>query len=158
MARNSWQQLSIAFLLLHSAFCYVDFGTSTLPILFEPKYTVSVPRPHQLPDDVWMRYDDYHSHITAVAPSVKLLYNGSFSTSWSLHFHKQPTTTVVVGHQDLRRRGVFSGDPPVPTCRLCDANGNPTNSSSNGNGTDSGSPTCTVANYSVRDDLSIVEC
>lgn len=139
------QTLLLAFCIT-SALAYVDFGTITHPSLFEP--TFRVPRPHQLPDDVWMRYETFHSHLTAVAPSVRLLRNGSLSTSWSIHSQHQLLPTRTIGHYDLRKRGVFSGDPPIPTCRQCDRNGNPVDNSNSTN-SDSGSPSCSIQNYDV---------
>ena len=131
--------------LLHSASGFVDFGTITQPCNFEPTFTA--PRPHQLPNDVWMRYAPFQSHLTAIAPSVRLLGNGSFATSWSMHSHSEPTRTIE--HVGLKRRGVLAPRgilPPIPTCRQCDRNGN---SLSNGNSTDDGSPTCSVTEYDV---------
>lgn len=145
MVPSLTQWLSIA-CLLPTAFSYVDFGTITQPVAFEPTFTV--PRPHQLPDDVWMRYAPFQSHIRAVAPSVRQLGNGSFATSWSMHFHFEPTRTIA--HSGLRRRGVLAPRgvlPPIPTCRQCDLSGNPLPGS---NSTDAGSPTCTVTDYEVR--------
>ncbi|KAK5944227.1 hypothetical protein PMZ80_003508 [Knufia obscura] len=142
MVPSLTQWLSIA-CLLQTAFSYVDFGTITQPVAFEPTFTV--PRPHQLPDDVWMRYAPFQSHIRAVAPSVRQLGNGSFATSWSMHFHFEPTRTIA--HSGLRRRGVLAPRgvlPPIPTCRQCDLSGNPLPGS---NSTDAGSPTCTVTDY-----------
>jgi len=132
--------------LLQLALGFVDFGTITQPFGLEP--TITAPRPHQLPDDVWMRYAPFQSHITAVAPSVRPLSNGSYATSWSMHFHLEPTRTVT--HPGLRRRGVLAPRgilPPITNCRQCDINGNPV---SNSNSTDSGSPSCSVVNYEVR--------
>lgn len=140
--------LLVAINLVATSYAYVDFGTITQPLLFEPMLTVSVPRPHQLPDDVWMRYGSYYSQLTAVAPSIHMLANGSQATSWSLHSHLEPTRTVE-RHGDLRRRGVFSGDPPIPTCRQCDKNGNPIDNGDSKNGTGSGSPACSQVNYNV---------
>lgn len=147
-ARMASRLCQVLLLALHIAAtsAFVDFGTITQPFLFEPTFTV--PRPHQLPDDVWMRYETYHSHLTAVAPSVKLLRNGSLSTSWSIHSQHQLVPTRTLEHHDLRKRGVFSGDPAVPTCRQCDSSGNPINNSNSTN-TDSGSPSCSVVNYDV---------
>ncbi len=145
MAPSLTRWLSIA-CLLQSALGFVDFGTITQP--FELVPTLTVPRPHQLPDDVWMRYAPFQSHVTAVAPSVRLLSNGSYATSWSMHFHKEPTRTIE--HPGLRRRGVLAPRgilPPISTCRPCDRNGNPL---PNGNSTESGSPTCSVTDYEVR--------
>lgn len=132
--------------LLQPALGFADFGTITQPFGLEP--TITVPRPHQLPDDVWMRYAPFQSHITAVAPSVRSLSNGSYATSWSMHFHVEPTRTVA--HPGLRRRGVLAPRgilPPITNCRQCDINGNPV---SNSNSTDSGSPSCSVVDYEVR--------
>lgn len=129
---------------LTPAFSYVDFGTVTRPCAFEPAF--NVPRPPQLPDDVWMRYAPYSSHLMAIAPSVRLLSNGSQSISLSLHSQAKPTRTLE--HPGLRRRGVFSGDLGIPTCRPCDGNNNPINS---GNGTGGSSPTCSLASYNVGD-------
>lgn len=140
--------LLVAINLIAGCIAYVDFGTITQPLLLGPTLTVAVPRPHQLPDDVWMRYGSYYSQITAVAPSIHMLANGSHATSWSLHLHLEPTRTAAY-HGDLRRRGVFSGDPPIPTCRQCDKNGNPINNGNGNNGTGSGTPTCSQVNYNV---------
>lgn len=132
--------------LLQSALGFVDFGTITQP--FGLQATIAIPRPHQLPDDVWMRYAPFKSHITAVAPSVTPLSNGSFATSWSMHFHFEPTRTIA--HPRLRPRGVLAPRgilPPIAACRQCDINGNPV---SNSNSSDSGTPTCSIVDYEVR--------
>lgn len=134
--------------LISTCWAFVDFGTITQPLQFAPTFTVAVPRPYQLPDDVWMRYGEYYSQITAVAPSVYVLPNGSHATSWSLHSHLQPTKTVE-DHGGLRRRGVFSGDPPSPSCRQCDQSGNPIGNGNNSNSSNSGSPICSQVNYNV---------
>jgi len=144
MAPFLLQWLSVT-CLLRSASGFVDFGTITQPCNFEQTFTI--PRPHQLPNDVWMRYAPFQSHLTAVAPSMRLLGNGSFATSWSTHLHLEPTRTTE--HLGLKRRGVLAPPgilPPIPTCRQCDRNGNPL---SNGNTTDDGSPTCSITEYDV---------
>ena len=145
MAWSTW--LITTIYLSTSVLAFVDFGTITQPFVFQPTFTI--PRPHQLPDDVWMRYGEYSSQITAIAPSVRMLSNGSHATSWSLHFQEhRPTRTVQ--HQDLRRRGVLRRGvlPPIPTCRQCDRNGNTIGGDNSTNSGD-GSPTCSVANYNV---------
>lgn len=126
---------------------YADFGTVTAPCNFEP--VLAVPRPKFIPDDVYMRYEPYSSSITAVAPSLRFGRNGTHETSWSLHFLQQPTRTIQAVDRGLRRRGVFSGDSPVPTCRPCDKNGNPVDDGSKNNSTN-GVPNCSITNYDVR--------
>lgn len=131
---------------------YADFGTVTAPCNFEAIFTV--PRPKFVPEDVYMRYEPYSSSITAVAPSLHRGRNGTHETSWSLHFVDQPTRTVRTADHDLRRRGVFSGDPPIPTCRPCDRNGNPINNGTSGsNNSTDGSPHCSITNYDVSKTL-----
>lgn len=127
---------------------YVDFGTITAPCNFEPIFTA--PPPKFVPEDVYMRYEPYASSISAIAPSLRRGRNGTHETSWSFHFVVQPTRTIRTADQDLRRRGVFSGDPPIAICRPCDKDGNPINNGSSGrNNSTDGSPKCSITNYDV---------
>lgn len=132
--------------LVQIAYGYAEFGTVTAPCNFEPIF--AVPRPKFVPEDAYIRYEPYSSSITAVAPSLRPGRNGTHETSWSLHFVQQPTHTTQTIDRGLRRRGVFSGDPPTATCRQCDKNGIPIDSDSNGTATN-GSPSCSVTNYDV---------
>lgn len=129
--------------LIGCACGYVDFGTVTAPCRIEPAIQTS--RPKFVRDDVYMRYEPYSSSIVAVAPSLRFGRNGTHETSWSLHFVQPPTQTIRPVDRGLRRRGVFSGDPPIPTCRPCDKNGNPINSNNSTNGV----PNCSVTDYNV---------
>ncbi len=105
--------------LFPSTYAYVDFGSLTLPIepLFEP-----TPRPEQLPEDIDLRYEILPSMITAVAPSVTLVGNGTHQTMYSLHYHHYFSKTRQ-GKGMFDKRGVFSGDPPVATCNPCGTDG-----------------------------------
>lgn len=132
--------------LVQIAHGYAEFGTVTAPCNFEPVF--AIPRPKFVPEDAFMRYEPYSSSITAVAPSVRLARNGTHETSWSLHFVQPPTQTTQTIDRGLRRRGVFSGDPPVATCRPCDKNGYPLDGDSNSTATN-GVPNCSVTNYDV---------
>lgn len=133
--------------LVQVAHSYAEFGTVTAPCNFEPIY--AIPRPKFVPEDVYIRYQPFSSSITAVAPSLRLALNGTHETSWSLHFVQQPTRTTQITDRGLRKRGVFSGDPPIATCRPCDMNGNPLDGGSNNNTASGGVPNCSVTSYDV---------
>lgn len=135
-----------AIYLVQIANGYADFGTMTAPCNFEPVFAVS--RPKFVPEDAYIRYEPYSSSITAVAPSLRLGRNRTHETSWSLHFIQPPTRTTQTIDRGLRRHGVFSGDPPIATCRQCDKNGNTINSGTNSTATNGG-PSCSVTNYDV---------
>ncbi|KAJ9614366.1 hypothetical protein H2200_002502 [Cladophialophora chaetospira] len=105
---------------------YVDFGSLTLPV--EPVYEPT-PRPEQLPVDYDLRYQILPSMITAVAPSVTLVGNGTHETLYSLHYHHYFHKTRQ-GRGKFDKRGVFSGDPPVATCTPCGGDSAPTVTSS----------------------------
>jgi len=137
--RSSISQLLAIACLLLQAFAYVDFGTVTGPASFVPTFTVA--RPHQLPDDVYMRYASHYSHITAIAPSITLLGNGTPETFWSMHYHHNPSRTKQ--GKGLFRRGVFSGDSATATCTPCG------NTGSSSNTTTQGSRSCSVTEYTV---------
>lgn len=142
---RTWLAIFTSVQLVHG---YAEFGTVTAPCNFEPIF--DIPRPKFVPEDVYMRYEPYSSSITAVAPSLRLGVNGTHETSWSLHFVDQPTRTTRTIDHDLRKRGVFSGDHPIPTCRHCDINGNPIdNSTDNSTNTNNGVPHCSITNYDV---------
>lgn len=130
--------------LLQITYAYAEFGTVTAPCNFEPVFTIT--RPKFVPEDAYMRYEPYSSFIAAIAPAIRQGSNGTHETSWSLHFIEPPTRTTQ--DRGLLRRGVFSGDPPLATCRQCDKNGNPIDSSSNNTATN-GVPSCSVVNYDV---------
>ena len=105
--------------LFRSTYAYVDFGSLTLPIepLFDP-----TPRPEQLPTGIDLRYEILPSMITAVAPSVTLVGNGTHQTMYSLHYHRYFSKTRQ-GKGMFDKRGVFSGDPPIATCNPCGDDG-----------------------------------
>src|ERR1700759_1646006 len=107
----------IVFAALHfsSTYAYVDFGSLTLPI--EPLYEPT-PRPNQLPEEFDLRHAIFPSMITAVAPQVSFAGNGTRETMYSLHYHHYFSKTRQ-GRGVFDKRGVFSGDPPIPTCTPC---------------------------------------
>jgi hypothetical protein len=98
-----------------STYCYVDFGSLTLPV--EPVYSPT-PRPNQISREFDLRYEILPSMITAVAPSVTLAANGTRQTMYSLHYHHYFSKTRQ-GRGFFNKRGVFSGDPPIATCTPC---------------------------------------
>ncbi|ETI20579.1 hypothetical protein G647_08617 [Cladophialophora carrionii CBS 160.54] len=107
--------LAFAGVLFSSTYAYVDFGSLTLPV--EPLYEPT-PRPNQLPQDYDLRHEILPSMITAVAPQVTLVANGTHETMYSLHYHHYFSKTRQ-GRGVFDKRGVFAGDPPIATCTPC---------------------------------------
>ncbi|OCT48492.1 hypothetical protein CLCR_03890 [Cladophialophora carrionii] len=107
--------LAFASVLFSSTYAYVDFGSLTLPV--EPLYEPT-PRPNQLPQDYDLRHEILPSMITAVAPQVTLVANGTHETMYSLHYHHYFSKTRQ-GRGVFDKRGVFAGDPPIATCTPC---------------------------------------
>jgi hypothetical protein len=123
---------------------YIDLGGFYTTPTYIPN--IPTPRPHQVRDLEYMSYiPKLPSMITAIAPSITMVDNGTYETLYSVHYHDYFVRSSL--GKGVFKRGVFASDSPITTCTPC-GGAAPTSTAVN---TTTTGPTisCTVHSYYV---------